>query len=161
MTAETAEATSERFIIAPEEKRRRWIRAGWGVLFSTAIIAVVALDHARDPQPSTRALLWSVILVLTVANLGNLFFLLRYLRRMPHHHLELASGRLRFVTADESSELDLGQVAAIRLFRRWGRLQHIQLVLRNSRGIRLEGYRDLQRLADLLQNALPSGKLLS
>jgi hypothetical protein len=161
MTAALAEAAGERFVIGPEEKRRRWLRVAWGVLFSTAIVAVVALDHARDPQPATRGLLWSVALVLTVANLGNLFFLLRYLRRIPHHHIELTPGRLRFVTGAECSELDLAQVAAIRLFKRCGRLQHIQLVLRNNRGIRLEGYRDLPRLAALLQGALPPDSLLS
>ena len=160
MTPATAEAASERFIIDPEEMRRRWIRVGWGLLFSAAIIAVVGFDYERDPQPSTRALLWSVTLVLSVANIGNLGFLLRYRQRIQHHYLELAPGRLRFVTAAESSELALEQVAAIRLFSRRGRLQHIQLLLRNNRGIRLEGYRDLPRLAELLQHALPASKLL-
>lgn len=160
MTAAPAEAAGERFVSGPEEKRRRWFRVAWGVLFSTAIVAVVALGHARNPQPAKRGLLWSVSLVLTVANLGNLFFLLRYLRRIPHHHLEPTPGGLCFVTGVECSELDLAQVAAMRLFKRCGRLQHIQLVLGNNQGIRLEGYRDLPRLAALLPGALPPDKLL-
>jgi hypothetical protein len=101
-----------------------------------------------------------VSIVLLLANLGNLFFLLRYLRKIRDHHVELAAGRLRFVTGGDCSELDLAQVATIRLFKRWGKLQHIQLVLRNNRGIRLEGYQDLQRLAERLQDALPAGKTL-
>jgi hypothetical protein len=156
----TRMSTLERFVIRRDERRQRWIHVGWGLLFSTGMIAVVALDYQQDPQPSARGLLWSVIIVLLMANVGNLFFLLRYLRKIRDHHLELEPGRLRFVTAGESSELDLAQVAAIRLFRRWGKLQHIQLVLRNNRGIRLEGYQDLDRLAVCLQAELPSGTVL-
>jgi len=153
-------SSTERFIIRPGERRHRWIGVGWGLLFSTGLIAVIALEYQQDPQPSARSLLWTVIIVLTMANLGNLFFLLRYLRKIRDHHLELEPGKLRFVTGGESSELDLAQVAAIRLFKRWGKLQHIQLVLRNNRGIRLEGYQDLPRLAERLQAELPAGKLL-
>ncbi len=150
----------ERFEISRQEGRRRWRGVGWGILFSSAMIAVVAYDYQQDPQPSLRALLWSVSIVLLLANLGNLFFLLRYLRKIRDHHVELAAGRLRFVTGGDCSELDLAQVTTIRLFKRWGKLQHIQLVLRNNRGIRLEGYQDLQRLAERLQDALPAGKTL-
>lgn len=150
----------ERFVIRRDEGRRRWISVGWGLVFSAALIVAVAVDYQRDPQPSARGLLWSVILVLTVANLGNLMFLLRYLRKIRNHHLELLPGKLRFFTAGECSELDLAEVAAMRLFKRWGKLQHIQLLLRNNRGIRLEGYEDLAHLAERLQTELPAGKLL-
>ena len=127
----------ERFVIREGERRHRWIGVGWGLVFSAGLIAVVAFDYQRDPQLSVRGLLWSVIIVLTMANLGNLFFLQRYLRKIRDHHLELEPGKLRFVTGGECSELDLAQVAAIRLFKRWGKLQHIQLLLKNNRGIRL------------------------
>lgn len=150
----------ERFVIREGERRHRWIGVGWGLVFSAGLIAVVAFDYQRDPQPSVRGLLWSVIIVLIMANLGNLFFLLRYLQKIRDHHLELEPGKLRFVTGGECSELDLAQVAAIRLFKRWGKLQHIQLLLKNNRGIRLEGYQDLPHLAERLQAELPAGKLL-
>jgi hypothetical protein len=84
---------------------------------------------------------------------------LRYLRLIDDHCLEVVAGKLRFLTAGKCSELEFEQVSALRLFRRRGKLRHIQLLLKNNRGIRLEGYQDLDRLAQCLQDALP-GKLM-
>ena len=151
-------ATMERFAIRREERRQRWINVGLGLLFSAGMMAVVVVEYDRDPQPSVRSLMWSVILILTVANLGNIFFLLRYLRRIRDHHLELLPGKLRFVTAGESSELELAQVVTMRQFKRWGKLQHLQLLLRNNRGVRLEGYENLPLLAERLQAELTANK---
>ncbi|WP_313950160.1 hypothetical protein [Accumulibacter sp.] len=157
----------ERFVVSTEEKRRRWINVGWGLLFSAAIVGTVVLEHQRDPESYGSFLLWSVASMLGAANLANLFFLLRYLRLIRDHCLELipgkprVPGKLRFFTAGKWTELELEQVSALRVFKRWGKLRHIQLVLRNNRGIRLEGYQDLSRLAESLQSALPSGKLMS
>lgn len=163
----------ERFVVGKEEKRRRWINVGWGLLFSGAIIATVAFEHQQDPERYGGFLLWSVASLLGAANLANVFFLLRYLRLIADHCLELMPGKvsargrparpgkLRFLTAGKWTELELEQVTALRLFKRWGKLRHIQLLLKNNRGIRLEGYQDLPRLAESLQSELPSGKLMS
>ena len=150
---------TERFVVGREEKRRRWINVGWGLLFSGAMVATVAFEHQQDPERYSGFLLWSVVSVLGAANLGSLVFLLRYLRLIDDHCLEVVAGKLRFLTAGQCSELEFEQVSALRLFRRWGKLRHIQLVLKNNRGIRLEGYQDLDRLAECLQDALP-GKLM-
>lgn len=150
----------QRFVVGKEEKRRRWINVGWGLLFSSAMIVTVAFEHQQDPERYSSFLLWSVVSILGAANLGSLVFLLRYLRLIDDHCLELVPGKLRFLTAGKWSELAFEQVTALRLFRRRGKLRHIQLILRNNRGIRLEGYQDLARLAECLQKELP-GKLMS
>ena len=149
----------ERFVVGKEDKRRRWINVGWGVLFSGAMIAAVTFEHQRDPERYSSFLLWSVVVVLTTVNLANLVFLLRYLRQVRDHCLELVPGKLRFLSAGKWTELELDQVTALRLFRRRGKLRHIQLVLKNHRGIRLEGYQELGRLAECLQSALPGKQM--
>lgn len=156
----------ESFMVGKDEKRRRWTNVGWGLLFSAAMIALVTFEHQRDPERYSSLLFWSVTWILTAANLANLIFLLRYLRLIRDHRLELvpgtgtAPGKLRFFGAGKWTELELEQITTIRLFKRWGKLRHIQLVLRNNRGIRLEGYEDLPRLAESLQASLPRGKAM-
>ena len=149
----------ERFVVGKDEKRRRWINAGLGLLFSTAMVVAVTVGQQQDPERYSSFLWWSVVSLLGAANLSNLVFLIRYLRLVDDHCIELVPGKLRFLSAGKWSELDLDQVTALRLFKRWGKLRHIQLVLKNNRGIRLEGYENLGGLADSLQSALP-GKLM-
>lgn len=149
----------ERFVVGKDEKRRRWINAGLGLLFSAAMVVAVTVGQQQDPERYSSFLWWSVVSLLGAANLSNLVFLIRYLRLVDDHCIELVPGKLRFLSAGKWSELDLDQVTALRLFKRWGKLRHIQLVLKNNRGIRLEGYENLGGLADSLQGALP-GKLM-
>ncbi len=149
----------ERFVVGKEEKRRRWLNVGWGLLFSGAMVIAVSVGREQDPERYSSFLWWSVIWILGAANLGNLFFLVRYLRLIDDHCIELVPGKLRFLSAGKWSELEFEQVSALRLFRRRGKLRHIQLLLKNRRGIRLEGYQDLEGLAQGLQDALP-GKLM-
>jgi len=150
----------ERFVVGKDEKRRHWTNAGWGALFSAAMVVAVSFGHQQDPERYSSFLFWSVASIVTTLNLVNLIFLLRYLRAIGDHCLEVLPGKLRFLTAGKCSELEFEQVTALRLFRRRGELRHIQLLLRNNRGIRLEGYQDLERLAQCLQDALP-GKQMS
>lgn len=150
----------ERFVVGRKEKRRRWINVGWGALFSGAMIVSVVLGHQQDPERYSNFLMWSMVSILATVNLANLFFLLRYLRLIDDHCVEIAPGKLRFFTGGAWSELDFDQVNALRLFRRRGAVRHVQLLLKNNRGIRLEGYDELDRLAVRLQEALP-GKLMS
>ena len=149
----------ERFVVGKDEKRRRWINAGLGLLFSAAMVVAVTVGQQQDPERYSSFLWWSVVSLLGAANLSNLVFLIRYLRLVDDHCIELVPGKLRFLSAGKWSELDLDQVTALRLFKRWGKLRHIQLLLKNNRGIRLEGYENLGGLADSLQGALP-GKLM-
>ena len=149
----------ERFVVGKDEKRRRWINAGLGLLFSAAMVVAVTVGQQQDPERYSSFLWWSVVSLLGAANLSNLVFLIRYLRLIDDHCIELVPGKLRFLSAGKWSELDLDQVTALRLFKRWGKLRHIQLLLKNNRGIRLEGYENLGGLADSLQSALP-GKLM-
>jgi hypothetical protein len=46
------------------------------------------------------------------------------------------------------------------LYRWRGRLRHIQVRLKNNRGIRLEGYSGLEEMAAGLMEQLPEGKVV-
>ncbi len=151
---------SERFLIGASERGKRWRNIVWGIVLSAALVIVVLVGHERDPASYNATLLWSVIAFAVLINLVNLVRFLRYQRLIRQHYLEFLPGKLRFSTRGEVSELDLQQVAAMRLFRRGGSLQHIQLQLKNNRGVRLEGYENLARLEQLLRDELPEGRVM-
>ena len=151
---------SERFSIGASERSKRWRNIAWGGVLSAALVIVVLVAHERDPTTYNVTLLWSVVGFAVLANLVNLARFLRYQRLIREHYLEVAPGMLRFSTRGQVTELDLGQVAAMRLFQRKGNMQHIQLRLTNGRGIRLEGYDNLAGLAQLLRDELPEGRVM-
>lgn len=152
--------TTQRFVIGATERRKRWRNIGWGIVFSVALVVAVVIGHERDPVNFNTALLWSVAAFAILANLVNLVRFLRYLRLIRDHYLEVAPGTLRFSTGGDVSELELDDVSAMRLFRRGKRIDHIQLVLKNNRGIRLEGYENLAELEQLLRDELPEGRVM-
>ena len=47
------------------------------------------------------------------------------------------------------------KIVTLTFYRRKGRLEHIQLKLRNNRGIRLEGYTDLEQLGRAIADRIP------
>lgn len=94
------------------------------------------------------------------ANLINWFRHLRYLRLVKEHSLEVTSGKLLFRTGAELSTLDVSDISLINLFRRKGDMRHIQIRLINNRGIRLEGYEDLERMAELLAEQVPEAHVV-
>lgn len=71
--------------------------------------------------------------------------------------MEVHPGVVEFWTAGRKTELDLKEVAAMNIYRRRrdGTLRHIQLRLKNHRGIRLEGYEDPEGMASALEAQLP------
>jgi hypothetical protein len=150
-----------RFVIGDAELRKRSRNIAWGLAFSVLLAAVIAIANHRYPDRYGDALLWSVLGFVVLANLINYYRHRLYLRKVRGHYLELVPPRLIFCTGDDRSELDLQQIAALRLFRGGGRLRHIQILLKNNRGIRLEGYQELDELARLLTEQVPPGKIMA
>lgn len=148
------------FAISGEALEQRSRNILWGAGFSLAFAALITFGHYRYPQTYNDLLLWSVVGFLAIANLVNFLRHRRYLRLVRDHRVEVHPGTLRFRTGTEHSELDLNDVAAINLFRRKNVLRHIQLILKNNRGIRLEGYRDLERLAERLSEQVPAAHVV-
>ena len=132
----------------------------WGGGLSIALVAVIAFGRYRYPETYNDVLLWSIVVFVIGANLINYLRHLRYLRLIRDHRVELVPGRMLFWTGAEKSELDLDDIALVNLFRRKGVLHHIQLRLKNNRGIRLEGYRDLERMSALLAEQIPAAHVV-
>lgn len=149
-----------KFRVGDAERRKRKRNLLLGVALSLVLAGVIAFENARYPEQYNDVLFWSVVGFVVVANLVSAFRLWRYLRLVDEHYLELVPGELRFVTQGDESVLELENVAAMRLFRRGGGLQHIQLLLKSQRGVRLEGYEGLDELARQLQEQLPSEKMM-
>ena len=143
------------FVISEEALGQRGRNTLWGAGLSLVLVGVIAFGHYRYPQTYNDVLLWSVVAFVVIANAINFFRYRRYLRLAANHRVEVLDGRVRFWAAGKKSELDLRDVAAVNIYRSKGLLRHIQVRLKNNRGIRLEGYRDLDRLAALLKEQIP------
>jgi len=139
-------------------QRRRNILLG--LVFSLVLALVVVFGHYRYPATYNAVLLWSVLGFVIIGNLVNWLRHRRYVRLVRNHRIEVHQGRVEFWTGGEKSVLEVGDIAALTLYRRRGSLRHVQVRLTNNRGIRLEGYRDLERLAALLADQIPKAHLV-
>lgn len=148
------------FTISDQHIAKKRVNLRWGGGLSILLVAVILLGRYRYPESYTDALLWSVVAFVIGANLINWLRHRRYLRLTRDHSVEVASGKLNFRTGNDLSTLDLNDIALINLFRRKGDLRHIQIKLQNNRGIRLEGYRDLERVAELLAEQVPEAHVV-
>lgn len=139
-----------RFTVSPGSIATRNKNLLWGLLLGLVLVVVIAVANRKDPETFNDLLLWSVLGFVVVGNLVSAIRHLRYLRLIRDHRLEVYPDRVQFWTGGEMSELNRRDIAGVFLYRRKGTLQHIQVRLRNNRGIRLEGYEDMDRLAELL-----------
>jgi hypothetical protein len=122
---------------------------------------MIVLLNQHNPRDYNDILMWSVLGFLGLFGIIYLFRHMRYLRLVRDHWLELEEGKLRFHSQGSDSELNLrDEVAAIRFFRGKGGLLHIQIILKNNRGIRLESYSDLEGLAKALADQVPKGIIM-
>ena len=149
-----------RFTISDESIRKRNRNVLLGGLFSLLLAGVVTYGHYESPDRYNQTLLWSVLGFVLIGNLVNFYRHLRYLRLSRDHRIEVYPGSAQFWTAGDKTELDLKDVAGLFFYRRRGELQHIQVRLKNNRGIRLEGYADLEHLAAELGKQLPEGHVV-
>ena len=124
-------------------------------LLSLVLIAVVTAGHLQDPETYNEMFFWSVITAVVVGNLVNYYRYRRYLRLAEDHRIEIVGDKVSFVTGTDESVLDTKEIVALTFYRRKGQVEHIQLKLRNGRGIRLESYADLEQLGDAIADRIP------
>jgi|GEM_PF-738701 len=144
------EKPSSVFIIGSQEIRKRNRNMLWGLFLSLLLALAITIENYRDPITYNNALFWSVLVFLVLANLINYFRYLRYLRLIRKHRVEIENKKIVFHTNDNISELDMSDITIMQMYRSPNRLQHIQLRLKNNRGIRLEGYDRLETMASLI-----------
>jgi hypothetical protein len=147
------------FRISDVEFERRNKRILYGLAWSIGLAVLVSIQHLHYPENYNDALFWSVIGFVALANLVNYYRHRKYIIKARTHRIELTDKTLRFITGSELSELKLPDVAAMSTFNQGKRLGHIQLKLRNGRGIRLEGYDDMDGLTAALQKRLPDKQM--
>lgn len=145
------------FTITAESLRQRKRNIVLGALFSVLLVLVVL---RASTEKENLPLVWSVLGFVVIANVVNLYRHLRYLRLVCDHRLELLPERVEFWTGGDKTVLELKDVAGVFLYRWRGRLRHIQVRLKNNRGIRLEGYSGLEEMAAGLMEQLPEGKVV-
>jgi len=126
-----------------------------GALFSLVLAAAITAGHFQYPETYNDMLFWSVIIVVVVGNLVNYYRYRRYLRLVEDHRIEIDGDEVFFFTGAEKSVLDTKEIVALTFYRRKGQVEHIQVKLRNNRGIRLEGYADLEQLGNAIADRIP------
>jgi hypothetical protein len=126
-----------------------------GALFSLVLVVVITAGHYQYPETYNDMLFWSVVAAVVIGNLVNYYRYRRYLRLVEHHRIEIDGDEVSFFNGSEKSVLAVKDIVALTFYRRKGRLEHIQLKLRNHRGIRLEGYTDLEQLGRAIAERIP------
>jgi len=130
------------------------------VLFSLVLAAVITAGHFQYPETYNDMFFWSVITLVVVGNLVNYYRYRRYLRLVGDHRIEIDGNEVSFFTGTEKSVLDTKDIVALTFYRRKGKVEHIQLKLLNNRGIRLEGYADLEQLGGAIADRIPKEQVV-
>jgi hypothetical protein len=130
-----------------------------GALLSLVLVAVITAGHIQDPETYNDLLFWSVIIAAVVGNLVNYYRYRRYLCLVKDHRIEIDGDEVSFFTGTEKTVLDTKDIVALTFYRRKGQVEHIQLKLGNNRGIRLEGYTDLEQLGDAIADRIPKAQV--
>ena len=151
-----------RYSISETSLQTRKNNISLGAVLSLVLVAVITAGHLKYPETYNDMLFWSVIVMVAAGNLVNYYRYRRYLRLIKDHRIEVDGDEVLFVTGTEKSVLDTKDIAALTFYRKKGQVDHIQLKLRNNRGIRLEGYTDLEQLgvsiADRISKELVVGR---
>jgi len=144
-----------RYTISKSSLQTRKKNIFLGALFSLLLAAVISAGHFQYPETYNDMVFWSVIIVVVVGNLVNYYRYRRYLRLVEDHRIEIDGDEVSFFTGTEESVLNTNEIVALTFYRRKGQVEHIQLKLRNNRGIRLEGYADLEQLGGTIADRIP------
>jgi len=139
------------------QKRNKNIKVGG--FFAAVLVVFIAYHNNQYPAKYNDVLYWSIMGFIILANLVGYYRYRRYLNMVKEHWLEIHPNLIQFHTKGEVSELNISDIAALYLYRHKGTLQHIQIKLKNNRGIRLEGYDDINKLADLLAEQIPKAHI--
>ncbi|MEN8206933.1 MAG: hypothetical protein ABFS24_13105 [Pseudomonadota bacterium] len=126
-----------------------------GALLSLVLVVVITAGHFQYPETYNDMVFWSVIVMVAVGNLVNYYRYRRYLCLVKDHRIEIDGDEVSFFTGTEKSVLDTKEIVALTFYCKKGQVEHIQLKLRNNRGVRLEGYTDLEQLGDSIADQIP------
>ena len=148
------------FFIGSKEVRKRNKKLLWGLVLSLLLSAVITIENYRDPITYNNTLLWSIIAFLVLANLVNYIRYRRYLKLIRKHRVEIDKNKIAFYTYDQKSELDISNISIMQKYRNSDGLQHIQLRLKNNRGIRLEGYDQIDEMASLIADQIQPDQVI-
>lgn len=148
-------ASTSSFTISPESLQGRTRNVISGALLGLLLVLLVGWGHIEQPRTYNDVLLWSVLGFIVLANAIGYLRHRRYLRLARAHRLEVGSGGIRFLTGSDVSELSLADIAAVTVHRSRKGIGHIQILRTDNRGIRLEGYGDMQGLANALREQVP------
>ena len=129
-------------------------------LLSLVLAAVITAARVQYPETYSDLFFWSVIIAVVLGNLVNYYRYRRYLRLIEDHRIEIDGDKVYFLTGTEKSVLDTKDIVAITFYRRKGQVEHIQLKLKNNRGIRLEGYSDLEQLGGAIADRIPKEQVI-
>jgi hypothetical protein len=139
------------FRISPRGLHRRTRQQIAAAGLSLLLAALIFWAHGTQPQTYNEVLLWSVVGFVLLLNVVGYARHLRYRRLARHHRLRVTGAELRFETGDQHSALHCADIATIRIFRKRAGIGHIQIRRTDDRGIRLEDYDDMERLAAALK----------
>ena len=128
-------------------------------LFSMALVAIIGAGRFQYPETYNEVFFWSVIIAVLIGNLVNYYRYRRYLHLVRDHRIEIDGDEVFFFSGAEKSVLATRDIAMLTFYRRKGQLEHIQLKLRNNRGIRLEGYAGLEQLGSAIAARLPEDRV--
>ncbi len=151
----TESAPPSNFTIGTESLQGRTRNVIAGAVLGLLLALLVGWGHLTQPGTYNAVLLWSVIGFIVLANVIGYLRHRRYLRLARTHRLEVGGGGLRFLTGSQVSELSLADIAAVSVYRNRKGIGHIQVQRTDNRGIRLEGYGDMQGLAAALKEQVP------
>ncbi|MGB5718723.1 MAG: hypothetical protein WBN81_16700 [Gammaproteobacteria bacterium] len=144
-----------RYTISKSSLQTRKKNIFLGALLALLLVTVISAGHIQYPETYNDMVFWSVIIVVVVGHLVNYYRYRRYLRLVENHSIEIDGDEVTFFSGTEKSLLNTKEIVALTFYRSKGQVEHIQLKLRNSRGIRLEGYADLEQLGGTIADRIP------
>ena len=148
------------FRIGIEELQKRSKNIKIGGFFAAILVIFIAYHNNQYPAKYNDVLFWSIMGFIILANIVGYYRYRRYLRMVKEHWIEVHPKQLQFHTKGEISNLNIDDIAALTFYRRKGTLEHIKIKLKNNRGIRLEGYADLNTLGNLLSEQVPKAHII-
>ena len=148
-----------RFKIGKEELQKRSKNIKIGGLLAAILVLFIYYHNNQFPDKYNDVLYWSMMCFLILTNLVGFYRYRRYLRMAKDHWIEIHPKQIQFYSNGEISKLNSDDIAALNFYRRKGNLQHIQIKLKNNRGVRLEGYENFDELAGLLSELVPEAHI--
>jgi len=148
-----------RFKIAKEELDKRSKNIKIGGFFAAILVIFIVYNNNEYPEKYNDVLYWSIMFFIVLANSIGYYRYRRYLRMAKNHWIEVQPKELQFHTDGVVSTLYTNDIAALNFHRHKETLKHIQIKLKNNRGIRLEGYENLKALGDLISEQIPKAHI--